>query len=409
MGTKNISNEREGMNIICVICLIIFAFMPTSQNGVIFGLQRTILVWLTSTIVCILSLLHNRASYGKIVLSFFFCLTYMTIVTLAAQTRYSEYHVSLARIAPLMVLLLLVEIRFCRIPSSKVMLFLLNAFSIIAIVWNAGIMMRFQPITDFTYNWYTQYFDLAVYYSVIQSAKPVMTFGVHTYAAYYYFIFFLLCLFTYEKTHKDRYLVYAVCFMGFSLFLVSSTAIIFFFIMAAILSFRLIKDGRRKTFILFLAALAIMVVILIKNSDYLYQKLYYNMTNGQNSFVSRYSSNSVFTENMKVITSSLGIGFNIIDELQLGYSDSGYVVYLTMGNVPLMLYLYYKLYYFLRFNIPAVYRKSIILVVLLFDFALPATFQYRFSFSIIFVIEYLKMLENMETTSIAHQQNSNRK
>lgn len=377
-------------NFFVSICIVMFAFLPTSKGTRIYGVEYAIFVWGIASILVITLALRNIIDYGRVILVYVFGLSYMFLVTIIAQEKYIYYHVSLARIVPLLVLALLFEIKIVKMPSKRYMLFLLNIFSVSSIIWNIAIIEHIKPVMEFTYNNFSQYFENAVYYSVIQNAKPVMTFGVHTYAAYFYFIFFLLNYYTYEKLKKNIYLVYALCFMILTLFLVSTTAIIFFVMMFIFFCYNFLK--KKKQFFIFIFILVVICIILISNIDYIYLKLHYNITNGENSFISRYSSQSVFVENVKIITSSLGIGFNVISKLNIGYSDSGYVVYLTMGSVPLLIYVYYNLFKFLQRNISIKYRKIFIILIFAFEFALPASFQYRFIYMIIFVVEYLNML-----------------
>lgn len=403
MSRLSVNKKTFATNILCVLALTMFAFCPTSSNTVIYGLGRTILMWAVASIVVVVFALIGRINWGRLVLSLYFCMAYMVIVTLIAQIQFRSYHVSLARIAPLVVLLVLFEARVEKHPNFKLEIVLLNIFSICCIIWNVGIMLRIPDFQLFTYNNFNQYFDTALFYSVIENAKPVMSFGVHTYASFFYFIFFLLSYYTYEITEKRKYLLYCVAYIGFTLFLVSTTAIIYCFVMFIILGYKLLKRKQRKEFVWLLAFLAVAIFVLLWNFDFLYGKIYTNMTNGQNSFISRYAAESVFTENVKIIKSSLGIGFNILDDVNLGYSDSGYVVYLTMGNFPLMAYVYYKLFSFLKKNIPHKYFGAIAAVIYSFEFALPASFQQRFPFLIIFVIGYLKSLEAAEKTEVSYK------
>lgn len=392
MFKLSINKKTLVSNILCCISIFMFAFCPTSSETIIYGLGRTLFIWSVAAIVVLLFVLSGKVNGARLVLSFCFCMIYMIAVTLIAQQQFGSYHESLARIAPLIVLILLFESEVNEFPNFKLELVLINLFSICCILWNCGILLRIPAVQQFTYNNYNQYYDLALFYSVMQNAKPVMSFGVHTYASYFYFFFFILSYYTYEVTEKRRYLVYCVAYIGFTVFLVSTTALFFSIAMFTFLSYHLIKRNDRKDFIALLVFLSISLLVLYKNFDFLIDKIYINMTNGQNSFVSRYAKGSVFTENIKVITSSLGIGFNILDDVNLGYSDSGYVVYLTMGNIPLMIYVYYNLFALFKRNIPKKFLTIVMVIIFSFEAALPASFQQRFPFLVIFIIGYLQSL-----------------
>jgi len=92
----------------------------------------------------------------------------------------------------------------------------------------------------------------------------------------------------------------------------------------------------------------------------------------------------------------MGIGFCIFDNMKIGYSDSGYIVYLTMGSFPLIIIIYTRLYNFLVRNINVRYIWFILFIIFSFELALPATYSYRFPFVIVFVIYYLNNLSKCE-------------
>ena len=380
------------MQIITVILLFIFMFFPTSKNGELYGTTYMILVWgIIFFLVVILSFI-NKIHFEKMIISIILLNLYMIVVTLLAQQKYSNYHISLARIIPILTLIIVTFIEIKNDLKFSYMEKLLHVICLSTIFINIGILLKNANIVSFMSNNYNQYYDLVAYYSYVYGSKPVMTFGVHTYASYFYFIFFVLCYFTYEKTNKKIFLIYCLFFCVFCFFLISTTAIIYFILMILFLLKKLLKNiNKNKIFFLLFFLISISLVLLL-NYNTVFEKLLVNFTNGNNSFISRYSSNSVFNENFKVITSSLGIGYNIIDNLNIGYSDSGYIVYLTMGSIPLMLFIYYRLYKFIVNNIERKYRGIIIFIIFSFEIALPATFNYRFIPMILFVILYFKSL-----------------
>lgn len=380
------------MGVSILIAVVVAIFLPTSNEKEIYGVDRLVFVWAILLFVIALIRINNHIDSRQAALSMLGINIYMLLVTIVAGIQFGGARFSLARIAPVIVLIYLFSLRIQNYPSYRFMKLLLNIVSITAIIWNISIMFEVQSVIDFTYNLFNQYYDLNGYYQLVVGHKPVMSFGVHTYAAYYYFLLFLLCFATYKFENKKLYLYYAVIYTIFNLFLVSTTAIIFFVMMAIFLAKEITRGMELKGFFLLMLISILLIVIVAMNFDVLYEKLYTNFTNGNNSFISRYSSDSVFTTNFKLITSSLGIGYNIVDGLDIGYSDSGYMVYMTMGNIPFTVAIYYFLYKFLYANL-TIYRKVIMIVVFSFEVALPATFNYRFSYMILFVICYLGALD----------------
>ena len=393
---ENSKYNNKIMNIISMMSLFLFAFIPTSINNNRFGLPFLLFVWALSLVMTIVVGINNKIDFKRMIIGMIVINLYMLIVTFYAQTIYDNYHVSLARIAPLVMLFFASYIKIVKFPSYRLMKYLLNIFCICCIIINIGILLKISFITDFINNYYNQYYDLASFYSVTYYHKPVMTFGVHTYASFFYFIAFILCFYTYQKTEKKIYLFYALSLCIFCLFLVSTTAIIYFICMVMFLIFNISKKlTKNKMACLFIGFFAILVLI-VNNYSMLSERLIDNFTSGESGFISRYSGDSVFEENFKIITSSIGIGYNIIDDLEISYSDSGYIVYLTMGSVILMAFVYYRVYMFISKNVPSQYRSILLFTIFSFEVALPATFNYRFIYTMFFVICYLNALAYSE-------------
>lgn len=391
---NNYKNNNRFMEIISIISLLVFVFIPTSHLGIIYGVTHTICVWAISTILVIIVGRINKVDYSNLIIEQILVNLYMLIVTLIAQYKYDDYHVSLARIAPLIVLIYASHIKIIKIPSFTLMKKLLHFFCIVCIVINVSILLNNTPVIKFICNNYNQYFDLALHYSILVGHKPVMTFGVHTYAAYFYFIFFILCYYTYERTKENIFLLYSLFLCIFCFFLVSTTAIIFFCMMILFYIYKLSKKMNTKNLILLSVILISILCVVIFNYSDISKRLLKNFTGGENSFISRYSEQSVFLTNFEIITTSLGIGYNVIENMNVGYSDSGYVVYLTMGSIPLMIYVYYRIYQMLKMNIMEPYKKILIAIIFAFEVALPASFNYRFIFMLYFVVCYLNALSS---------------
>lgn len=400
---KKIKNKKKRyiknlyINFLGIISLIMIVFRPTSRNNVIFGKEYIISIWIIGILFLLFVSILSNYKWKNLLSSYMFCIPYLIFVSIIAQLQYKESYISLARIVPILTLLYLVEIRLGNSRKvNRLIINLLDILCLISIVWNIGILLKNQEIINFTYNNYNQYFKTALFYSVIVDGKPVMSFGVHTYASYFYFLFFILSFYTYDVTLNVRYLAYCVFLMFFTLFLTSTTSTIFCILMLFFIVKKLMKSKNKFKYIILFLLGCILIFILSKYYGLIYNKLYSNITNGRNSFVSRYSSKSVFVDNAKVICTSLGIGFNIVKSLNLSYSDSGYVVLLTMGSFPLLICIYYKIYKFLKINIPCDYSKYIIIVIFLFEFAIPACLSIRFIFLTIFIILYLNNLKKLK-------------
>lgn len=394
-----LGNKEFIMNLANVIGIIICIYLPSSQNSVNYGADHLVFVWAVLIVVVLLISWCNRIKTKQLALSMFGLNAYMLFVTALGGEIFGNARISIARFVPIISLLVLCSLRIKNYPSLKLMKLLLSIVSITIAIWNVLILLKVQFVLDFSWNNYAQYGPLTVYYQIIVGHKPVMPFGVHTYAPYFYFLLFLLCFATFREEGNKVYFFYALLYTTFCLFCKSSTSTIYFAIMFLFLIHHFCKSLTLQKFIFIFGIIFFVLLLIYSNFSELYETLYINFTGGNNSFISRYSSESVFKTNFEIITSSLGIGYNIMDNLDISYSDSGYVLYMTMGNLPFAATIYYLLYKFLKENL-SYYQTIILLVVFSFEVALPATFSYRFSYMILFIICYLGSLKMNSNNSV---------
>jgi hypothetical protein len=168
--------------------------------------------------------------------------------------------------------------------------------------------------------------------------------------------------------------------------------------------FALCKNPLVKVFLCFVVLMS--ALYLLQSDLYLkYEEMLFSDTSG---IAPRYSGQTVFEDNFNCLYQNIfGIGFNIADNFELRYTDCGYIVYLTMGNLIFVFGVYYLLYVFLRNNLNLQQKRYIFVVIMLFEFALPAIIYIKFYFAIIFVICYLRSLNSISKTDCACTAESN--
>ena len=231
LPTIRFSKSEFIMNLANLIGIIVCIYLPTSNNAQNYGVNRLVFVWAVLIIVVLLMTWCNRIKTKQLFLTMIGINAYMLFVTVLGGEIFGNARVSLARIVPVISLIFLCSLRIKSYPSLKFMKLLLNVVSITIIIWNVLILFQIQSVLDFSWNYYAQYAPLTVYYSVIIGHKPVMPFGVHTYAPYFYFLLFLLCFASYKENGNKFYLFYALSYTFFSLFCKSTTSTIYFLIM----------------------------------------------------------------------------------------------------------------------------------------------------------------------------------
>ncbi|MCK9443845.1 MAG: hypothetical protein M0Q14_04830 [Tissierellaceae bacterium] len=375
--------------IIPIISLFMFVYLPTSNNSKIYGNGWIITIWALATVMVLILYFKNKSNTIKSLMIFLFVTIYMSIITLVILNINSYARISIARIAPILLLTLLYSIKIDVGNQYKLMTRLLDLFFITMIIWNILILVDNSFINEFTTNYYSQYYNRALFYSLLYN-KTVMSFGVHTYASYFYMLFFYMSYQTAKVTKKRKYYLYCISATIFTFFLTSNTSIIYGIIMV----FMLLKLFKTKPLTM-IVLLLIGVIVLINFYIVLTEKYLFIFQSNSNGFIARYlGEDIVFQENINYILNNYAIGFNILDNVDLNYSDSGYMVYLTMGNFPLLFIIYYWTFRFLKNNIPKDSLLFILFIVFSFEVALPATFNYRYIYAMIFLIYYLQSLEN---------------
>lgn len=390
---RKISLERIKVNMIPLIAMFMFAFFPTSFAEVIGGKKYIVFLWGFLALFLMFVWFGNAINIPKLKIVLFI-IGYMSIITVIQVSRNEWARFSVARIAPLLLLLMLLTIKIKQIPDMKVMERLIDIFSVICIVWNIGILLQFQPIVHFTQCFYSQYYERALYYSMLYR-KPVMGFGVHTYAAYYYFLIFTCYYALVVKYNRMKDYILCTVYIVLTVLLTSNSSLIY----AVIMLLMFLWQIRKKVFAL-LGLGSIGGVVLWKNWSRIVENYIIFLTNNKSGFRGRYLGSDSFTHNFEVIKNSLGIGFCILDNKNITYSDSGYVMYMTMGGIVLISLLYFLIILFLEDNIAKPYRWSILFLVLSFEIALPGTFSYRFIFSTVFIVYFFRALNSGELSSV---------
>lgn len=391
---RKISLERIKVNMIPLIAMFMFAFFPTSFAGVIGGKKYIVFLWGFLALFLLVVWFGNAVNIPKLKIVLVI-IGYMSIITGIQISRNEWARLSVARIAPLLLLLILLTIKIKQIPDMKVMERLIDIFSVICVIWNIGILLQFQPIVYFTQYFYSQYYERALYYSMLYR-KPVMGFGIHTYAAYYYFLIFTCYYALAAKYNRVKDYILCAVYILLTVLLTSNSSLIY----AVVMSLMLLWQIRKKILVL-LGLGGIGSVVLWKSWSRIIENYAIFLTNSKSGFRGRYLGSDSFAHNFEVIRNSLGIGFCILDNKNITYSDSGYVMYMTMGGIVLVLLLYFLIILFFWDNIAKPYRWSILFLVLSFETALPGTFSYRFIFSSVFIIYFFRALNNSQLSCAA--------
>lgn len=377
-------------NIIAIASLIMFAYIPTSINGRIFDDSVAVIILWGVTLGFSFILLFN----GRISKKAFYLaagvFAYMFFVTLFVLQTQIDVRFSIARIAPVAIFLFISSITFRPCVSPKLMIFLLDFFCLSVIIWNIGILLNVEFIITYTINNYSQFYSFATLGSLMR-LKPVMSFSVHTFSSFFYAMIFVLCHITVKSLRNNRLYLYMFFLLLFTLMLRSSSSFVFFVFMLFMIfmSFR----GKVKK-LAFLSTIVFASLFLVQTP--LFEEYIQAFLSEYNGVIPRYlSGNSVFKDNIAILNESfIGIGFNIVQSrYEIAYTDSGYILYLTMGSIVLLVGIYIMLVNFIKNNVQLKYRGYVLIPILLLEFAIPVIIYVKFFPFIVFVVYYLRSLE----------------
>lgn len=368
-----------------IINLFLFAFYPTSAlelsnvDGTIlnYSILLFIVVWLI-------------ISYAKLDKSIWIIslvvICYMIIITIMSMFYNPYARPSIARLAPVILCLILLCCRINLNVSFSRASLLLDIFMFFCILWNILIISGNEFIYKFTVDYYSQLYQDATS-NMFLKKRPIMSFSIYTFASYFYFLFFLLSYVTYKELKSKKHIIYCFILFVFNILLASNTTLVFSVLMAIML---LKLFDKLHVRLVLIVLISITIVYILSFTD-IYSYYIESLTSDANGFRGRYLSTGTLSRNLEYVSSSFFIGFTIIDNLSLTYTDSGYMLYYSMGGLFFTICMYYLFYKFLKNNVKYQY-KMLFFITMMFEVALPVLIYSKFIYAMIFYVIYLNSL-----------------
>ena len=377
-----------------IIIVFLFLLYPTSSSGVIRdSINDVIFDWtIVSLLVFIVLIFYGKLDRKNTIIGSLI-IFYLTIMTLVSNRSDSYSTFSIARFAPVCLFLLLSSTKIDYKISMNKLFPLFDIVIITIIVFNILIIFDNNIVKHFIINNYSQFYESATQNMFIKK-RPVFTFGVYTFASYFYTILFLLCTYSYEITKKNKYRFYYFILLIFNILLASNFSILSSLFMIFVIFRTSIKNRNSKEIVFFSLFISIIIVWLVNNKELIgyYQESLFSLENG---FIGRYSDSGVLMINNEYLKTHPNIGFNIIRNKDLTYTDSGYFVVRLMGGWILLIPFYYLLYRFIKNNFRSKYLTFLI-ITLVFETVIPVTTYIKFIYAMIFCIVYLSSLSSHE-------------
>lgn len=387
---KIFDSKEKGFKLsyfILIICVLFLFFVPTSNDGMrILQVYRYLVAIIISTLILwrnevniknmllilvligillffsLTSLFHPQAEFSIVVMFNYISIMLVTTIVLKENTYLRKYEM------------------------------IFNICNILIIVWGILIILDIEVIKNFTSQYYNQFYDDALYYSMIKN-KPVTSFGVHSVASIYYTLMFFLNYFTYKRKNNKKNINLIFCFLYTIItFLLKSNTSIICSVIMFIYMLSIDKNIFYKVIFIFLL---ISTMFLLLNAE-LIEYYISAITSKVNGFGARYNS-SLFNGNKEFIKQYFALGFNVLQgEHNLHYTDSGVYTYLLRGNFLFVIGFYWMLYNFLTKNLKFVYAITLFCFIIAVEIGYPILLDFRFTFCLLIIVIHFKQLNFMD-------------
>jgi hypothetical protein len=274
--------------------------------------------------------------------------------TLLIATLFSPFtQITYGAVMPYLLLATLLSVRLSDIPLTASTRRLFGLVHIVNLTAGALIVARVPELCQFLVSNYSAAYPELVPY-MLDEGKPVLSFGSHSIAGFFFYVFFYLSFQTFRAGLGRRHLAAAIGYIGLMLCLNSFTA----YLAAAIACGQLVLHFQiyRSALTGLLASLLLLTVgTLVAVDSSLVEPLQHSlndvMESDANGFIGRYSRNGALAANLDYLAQHpfepVGMGFSNL----LFYGDSGPIEHLTRGSFPLLAAVYCGFYLFLRGNL----------------------------------------------------------
>lgn len=350
---------------------VLFGYILLSQ-GTLARLQIVICSILVNALLLFWTLLSPLTEFAVGAYAYYFLLSVMLCLNL----RRLRFHPWMMRV-PVVISVVLVAIAF-------------------------SVILHVEVVKDtLVANYSTFYPELVV--SMLAMGKPVLTFGSHSLAGFFFYLFFLFNFRHFTRRGSKLSFVLALIFIGLSIPLQSVTSYLFVAFAAGQIVVHFSLHRRRLMRLTTVATVLAIAVFAVQDSTVqaavsaVGREVIKSNTNGLGA---RYTAQGTLAPNIAYILEHPFAPTGLRYSSELWYVDSGPVEYVLRGSVLLALAIYAGFFLFLRANLTS--RSTAYLV-----FGVYTAFEVGFSnlvylrtlYFIPFLIVYLNTLESSPSPS----------
>jgi hypothetical protein len=377
-------------NNIILFLLIIGLFFPTSLSAEIKNFQS---VYSVILILVLLWSLIRRKYLPKIPLLIFLGINFVLLLA-TWITPFNEYAVGSYLAYLSLSILFLLGLKNNRFTESHIRIF--KWINIIIIILGFLVINQNQIIIDFFIQNYSYYYEDLVRFASY-TKKPVIMFASHSIAAFYFYIFFYLCLESYKKTKQLSFLFISISYVVLMLYLNSFTTHVFLIIA----TIQIIKCFLPKKPVVTVMTLVLSCLIFRYRITDLYQSTQNAFLSESNGLIGRFKSTGYQAQNLDYISENFyrPVGFGYSDDLFFG--DSGMVEVLLRGSLLLFILIYAGVFLFYKSNL--ILKRDAIFLFLIFmmmEIGYTTFIYFRSLFIIPFILVYINSIRSLDETQL---------
>lgn len=385
---------RAGVGWIVAVLFVWGLYSPTSIGSVF-----STLLWAVSfclLLVLLLLLLLRKHGMGSTYLLGNSLLILAILFAATIRSPFPDYR--WGGLLPFIPLVLLLSVNLRELAFHGALRSWLTVVNAINITAGIAVIVHADRIGDFIIDFYSfGYTELVP--TMVKNGLPVMTFGTHSVAAFFYYLFFWINFETF-KTHKTWFnFVSAICYIGLGCLVRSVTGVgLMLVAILQLLHYGAQKNLRRTLLGIVLAgmvALGVLYYYVPYTEDWVAGAKVASdiVTSPTGGFLGRFSQTGTLYATVNYIRNNpfSPVGFGNRDDLMFG--DSGPVEYLLRGSIVLVYMIYGGLFLFLRQNmLSRRYAWNLFLVIMAFETGYSSLGYYRILYFIPVLVVYLNDL-----------------
>ncbi|WP_314065812.1 hypothetical protein [uncultured Vagococcus sp.] len=269
---------------------------------------------------------------------------------------------------------------------------ILKVASIITIIMGLSIIINFEPVVNLIKGGY-DYFYGGLVGTMINEGKPVNTFGTHSIAGFYLFIFFLMNILAFIKVRHYDNLLYALVLLYFLVEVKSTTSYVYLVLGIGVILLMVFMYDKKYFFIL-LGGVTIAFLVFGLKSDIvttLKQNLFAKQSS--NGVGIRYGKNGTITVQIARILEKPYKGLGYISIWGTYYIDCGITHFAQRVTVLGMILIYSNFFVFIKRHLGKLFGASLFLLFMSFEVGFSNLLYFRTLFMLPFIISFFKSID----------------